>query len=150
MPKDHELSPHRFHSDLFLSGVDRILLIARKASTTYYPTLHLEIARYIASATKAGYELPWSITKYIGPPPSAMCKPGCGRTATSAQAVSVRSHARSQSHGTQATSRTSQATNVSSRPQVQGPRERSNGTGLPTAGSSPQLPPSRKVTPMFG
>ena len=27
MPKEHELSPHRLHSDLFLSGIDRILLV---------------------------------------------------------------------------------------------------------------------------
>lgn len=27
LPKEHELSPHRFHSDLFLSGIDRILLV---------------------------------------------------------------------------------------------------------------------------
>lgn len=49
--------------------------IARKASTTYYPTLHLEIARYIAFATNAGYDLPWSVAKLVGPPPAALAKP---------------------------------------------------------------------------
>ncbi|KDQ57071.1 hypothetical protein JAAARDRAFT_157150 [Jaapia argillacea MUCL 33604] len=76
LSKDQELSAHRFHTDLFLSGFERVILIARKASTAYYPTLHLEIARYISLAGQAGYELPWSISRMIGPPPAAMCKPG--------------------------------------------------------------------------
>ena len=42
----------------------------------YYPTLHLEIARYVQSAGLAGYDIPWEISRIIGPPPSAMCKPG--------------------------------------------------------------------------
>ena len=28
MPKEHELSAHRLHSDLFLSGIDRIVLVS--------------------------------------------------------------------------------------------------------------------------
>ncbi|PSS36748.1 hypothetical protein PHLCEN_2v1379 [Hermanssonia centrifuga] len=125
--KEHELSAHRLHSDLFLSGIDRILLlassvqIARKASTTYYPTLHLEIARYIAAASRAGYELPWTVSRFIGPPPSAMCKPGCGSRATS--------RAQGQAGTPSAPS---------------SPRKRAPGTG-----TSPQLPTPRKVTPMF-
>ncbi|KAI6125038.1 armadillo-type protein [Pisolithus croceorrhizus] len=67
--KDHEMSAHRFHADLFASGLERILLISRKASTTYYPTLHLELARYIRWACLARYELPWTISRLIGPPP---------------------------------------------------------------------------------
>ncbi|KAH6909192.1 armadillo-type protein [Coprinopsis sp. MPI-PUGE-AT-0042] len=72
--KDHELSAWRFHSDLFLSGLERILLISRKASTTYYPTLHLEISRYINHAIKAGYALPYTISRLIGSPPSGVVK----------------------------------------------------------------------------
>ncbi|KAA1467753.1 hypothetical protein DENSPDRAFT_847772 [Dentipellis sp. KUC8613] len=79
-PKEHELSAHRLHTDLFLSGIERILVIARKASTTYYPTLHLELARYIALVGQARFELPWTVSRLIGPPPSAVCK----RTARSA------------------------------------------------------------------
>ncbi|PPR05965.1 hypothetical protein CVT24_004629 [Panaeolus cyanescens] len=75
MPKEHEHSAWRFHHDLFLSGLERILLISRKASTTYYPTLHLELARYIAFAMRAGYELPYTIDRLIGLPPEAHCKP---------------------------------------------------------------------------
>lgn len=48
--------------------------VARKASTTYYPTLHLEIARYVASTTAAGYEIPWTLSRLIGSPPSNMAK----------------------------------------------------------------------------
>ncbi|KAF9560498.1 hypothetical protein CPC08DRAFT_735855 [Agrocybe pediades] len=74
MPKEHEHSAYRFHTDLFLSGFERIILISRKASTTYYPTLHLELARYIAYATRAGYELPYTVARLIGLPPPAHAK----------------------------------------------------------------------------
>ncbi|KAL1703593.1 armadillo-type protein [Schizophyllum commune] len=73
-PKEDELSAWRFHQDLFDSGLERILLIARKASTTYYPSLHLEIARYVAHAMRAGYELPWTVSRLVGLPPAALCK----------------------------------------------------------------------------
>ncbi|TDL25630.1 hypothetical protein BD410DRAFT_784664 [Rickenella mellea] len=76
LPKDNEQSAYRLHSDLFASGIERVLLIARKASIAYYPTLHLEVARYVTLAGLAGYELPWTVSRLIGPPPSAMCKPG--------------------------------------------------------------------------
>ncbi|EKM58484.1 uncharacterized protein PHACADRAFT_117477 [Phanerochaete carnosa HHB-10118-sp] len=75
VPREHELSAYRLHCDLFLSGIDRVILVARKASTTYYPTLHLEIARYIAAATRSGYEIPYSVFRIVGLPPQAMCKP---------------------------------------------------------------------------
>ena len=42
----------------------------------YYPTLHLEIARYVQNAGLAGYDIPWGVSRIIGLPPSAMCKPG--------------------------------------------------------------------------
>ena len=48
--------------------------MARKASTTYYPTLHLEIARYAAMAGQARYELPWTVSRLMGPPPSALAR----------------------------------------------------------------------------
>jgi hypothetical protein len=94
MPKEHEHSAYRFHTDLFLSGLERIILvglalflpfhdadgsvfpqISRKASTTYYPTLHLELARYIAYAGRAGYELPYTVARLIGMPPVGHQKP---------------------------------------------------------------------------
>ncbi|KAF9041078.1 hypothetical protein BDZ89DRAFT_1060369 [Hymenopellis radicata] len=74
LPKDHDLSAFRLHSDLFLSGFERIILVSRKASTTYYPTLHLELARYIAYVGRAGYELPWAISRVLGAPPPALAK----------------------------------------------------------------------------
>ncbi|THH03641.1 hypothetical protein EW145_g6122 [Phellinidium pouzarii] len=76
LPKDDEFSAHRFHSDLFASGIERIILVARKASTTYYPTLHLEIARYVYLALQARFELPWTLSRTIGAPPAGMAKPG--------------------------------------------------------------------------
>ncbi|KAI0696293.1 armadillo-type protein [Cerioporus squamosus] len=74
MHKEHEHSAYRFHQDMFASGFERIIAIARKASTTYYPTLHLEIARYIWAAGRAGLDIPWSLSRMVGPPPTAMRK----------------------------------------------------------------------------
>ncbi|EAU85331.2 hypothetical protein CC1G_07601 [Coprinopsis cinerea okayama7 len=88
MPKEHELSAYRFHCDLFLSGLERILLISRKASTTYYPTLHLEISRYINHAIKAGFELPYTVSRLIGlPPQSVLRNPGAGTSASSGRSA---------------------------------------------------------------
>ncbi|KAG5646973.1 hypothetical protein DXG03_001696 [Asterophora parasitica] len=75
-PKEHDHSAYRFHDDLFLSGLERIILISRKASATYYPTLHLELARYIDHVVRSGYELPYTISRLIGAPPTALAKPG--------------------------------------------------------------------------
>ncbi|KAG6819528.1 hypothetical protein H0H93_011031 [Arthromyces matolae] len=75
LPKEHDHSAYRFHSDLFLSGLERIIFIGRKASTTYYPTLHLELARYIDHAINSGYELPYTVSRLIGAPPPALARP---------------------------------------------------------------------------
>ncbi|EIW84307.1 hypothetical protein CONPUDRAFT_120069 [Coniophora puteana RWD-64-598 SS2] len=75
LPKEDDLSAHRLHADLFSSGFERIILIARKASTAYYPTLHLELSRYISWTSLARYEIPWTISRLIGPPPTNLCKP---------------------------------------------------------------------------
>ncbi|KAF9243471.1 armadillo-type protein [Melanogaster broomeanus] len=74
MSKEHEMSALRFHADLFSSGLERVILISRKASTAYYPTLHLELARYIQWASLARFELPWTVSRLIGSPPPALCK----------------------------------------------------------------------------
>ncbi|KAJ7067210.1 armadillo-type protein [Mycena amicta] len=74
LPKADDHSAYQFHADLFLSGFERIVLISRKASTTYYPTLHLELARYVAHAGRAGYELPWTVSRLVGLPPAGMVK----------------------------------------------------------------------------
>ncbi|KAF5337944.1 hypothetical protein D9758_013127 [Tetrapyrgos nigripes] len=74
LPKENDLSAYRFHADLFLSGFERLILISRKASTTYYPTLHLELARYVVLAGRAGFELPWTLSRLMGSPPAALCK----------------------------------------------------------------------------
>ncbi|KAF8589459.1 hypothetical protein K439DRAFT_1628687 [Ramaria rubella] len=76
LPADNEYSAYRLHSDLFASGIERIIMITRKASTTYYATLHLEIARYVALAGRARFELPWTISRLIGPPPTTMLRGG--------------------------------------------------------------------------
>ncbi|KAL0067951.1 hypothetical protein AAF712_005120 [Marasmius tenuissimus] len=98
MPKEHDLSPYRLHSDLFLSGFERIILVSRKASTTYYPTLHLELARYIAFASRAGLELPWTLSRLVGLPPSTLCKnpaPSSGRNTPSGTKGSSRTRGES-------------------------------------------------------
>ncbi|KAG2146133.1 armadillo-type protein [Suillus bovinus] len=74
LSKEHDMSAHRFHSDLFASGFERIILISRKTSVTYYPTLHLELSRYIAWAGAAKFELPWTVSRLIGAPPLALAK----------------------------------------------------------------------------
>ncbi|KAH9831544.1 armadillo-type protein [Rhodofomes roseus] len=68
-PPQHPLSAYQFHRDLFASGMDRIIMMARRASTAYYPILHLEIARYIRWATRSGIEIPWGISRLMGEPP---------------------------------------------------------------------------------
>ncbi|KAJ4477395.1 armadillo-type protein [Lentinula aciculospora] len=83
LPKDHELSAHRFHGDMFASGFERLILISRKASTTYYPTLHLELARYVVFAARARFELPWTLSRLIGLPPPGLCKNPAPPTSTS-------------------------------------------------------------------
>ncbi|KIY43968.1 hypothetical protein FISHEDRAFT_52044 [Fistulina hepatica ATCC 64428] len=85
LPKEDDQSAYRFHQDLFMSGLERIITISRKASTTYYPTLHLELARYIAHATGAGFELPWTVSRLLGRPPTALCKPSAPSTSSSAE-----------------------------------------------------------------
>ncbi|KAJ3889015.1 armadillo-type protein [Lentinula edodes] len=87
LPKDHELSAHRFHSDMFASGFERLILISRKASTTYYPTLHLELARYVAFAGRAQFELPWTVSRLIGLPPPGLCKNSVSPSLTSGKST---------------------------------------------------------------
>ncbi|KAG6896322.1 hypothetical protein C0992_009113 [Termitomyces sp. T32_za158] len=87
LPKDHDHSAYRFHSDLFLSGLERIILVSRKASTTYYPTLHLELARYVDQAINSGYELPYTVSRLIGAPPPALAKTLVSGRATPMQAT---------------------------------------------------------------
>lgn len=53
------------HSALFASGLERILLTLRSASVQYYPMLHLEIARYLASARLARFNLGSRILSYL-------------------------------------------------------------------------------------
>ncbi|WWC89582.1 uncharacterized protein L201_004507 [Kwoniella dendrophila CBS 6074] len=61
----------KLHEDLMASGMDRILVTLRKASTTYYPTLHLELARYVSLLQDVcpNGKLPYLIGKMVGPPP---------------------------------------------------------------------------------
>ncbi|KAF5382020.1 hypothetical protein D9615_004437 [Tricholomella constricta] len=84
LPKDHDHSAYRLHTDLFLSGLERIILISRKASATYYPNLHLELARYIDHAVRSGYELPYTVSRLIGAPPTALAKSGSSGRSTPA------------------------------------------------------------------
>ncbi|KAG1759198.1 armadillo-type protein [Suillus occidentalis] len=91
LSKEHDMSAHRFHSDLFASGFERIILISRKTSVTYYPTLHLELSRYIAWAGAAKFELPWTVSRLIGAPPLALAKLTTSQQRTTRQAQSSQS-----------------------------------------------------------
>ncbi|KIR55860.1 hypothetical protein I315_01742 [Cryptococcus gattii Ru294] len=66
----------QLHYDLMASGMDRILVTFRKASTTYYPFVHLELARYIRLLQEASPSgrLPYLISKMVGPPPEEIAK----------------------------------------------------------------------------
>ncbi|KZT67964.1 hypothetical protein DAEQUDRAFT_751505 [Daedalea quercina L-15889] len=69
-PPQHPLSAYQFHRDLFASGMDRILMMARRSSQAFYPILHLELARYVRWATRSGIEIPWGVSRLMGEPPS--------------------------------------------------------------------------------
>ncbi|OWZ74443.1 hypothetical protein AYX14_00090 [Cryptococcus neoformans] len=66
----------QLHYDLMVSGMDRILVTFRKASTTYYPCVHLELARYVRLLQEASPngKLPYLISKMVGPPPEEVTK----------------------------------------------------------------------------
>ncbi|EJD48988.1 hypothetical protein AURDEDRAFT_112727 [Auricularia subglabra TFB-10046 SS5] len=81
VPRDHPHSAHKFHADLQASGIERIVATARKASTAYYPTLHLEMSRYVSLAARSGFEFSAGFVQLLGPPPSGMAK-GTGSRGT--------------------------------------------------------------------
>ncbi|OCF42760.1 hypothetical protein I317_03362 [Kwoniella heveanensis CBS 569] len=102
--ENKEAAKH-LHGDLMSSGMDRILVTLRKASTTYYPTLHLELARYVdllgASSPAGDKKLPYLIGKMVGPPPEEVRKfdyragAGAGRGWTGMPATGGRTPGRS-------------------------------------------------------
>ncbi|OCF76299.1 hypothetical protein I204_03599 [Kwoniella mangroviensis CBS 8886] len=73
----------KLHEDLMSSGMDRILVTLRKASTTYYPTLHLELARYVRLLKDIcpNGKLPYLIGKMVGPPPEEVRRFGASGSA---------------------------------------------------------------------
>jgi hypothetical protein len=73
LAEENPADARQLHQDLMMSGMDRILVTMRKASTTYYPTLHLELARYVEIMRLAsGGKLPYLIGKLVGPPPEEL------------------------------------------------------------------------------
>ncbi|CAD6585272.1 MAG: hypothetical protein TREMPRED_004096 [Tremellales sp. Tagirdzhanova-0007] len=66
----------QLHDDLRSSGMDSILVTLRKASMTYYPALHLELARYVSllRAASPNARLPHLIDKLVGSPPEELKK----------------------------------------------------------------------------
>lgn len=109
-PKDGKFKlAIEFHSLLFASGIERLLAITRKASQTYYQTLHLELARYFDLTKKAGFRLPveleaWQSVPQLLPVTSLMSSERTFKSSTefkqSQQNVksNERDHSRSQSH----------------------------------------------------
>ncbi|KAI9061130.1 hypothetical protein FKP32DRAFT_1594809 [Trametes sanguinea] len=138
LPKEHEHSAFQFHRDMFQSGIERILSIARKASTTYYPTLHLEIARYVAAAGRSGHEIPWGLSRLIGQPPAAMRKqvaaPPPAHPSRSNPTTPTKQRSAHPIYGAHASAYSARASQVA----------------LGASGEQRPVPPgSRKVTPMF-
>ena len=71
--KPHQLprpamSAHEFHANLFASGIERVLGTLRRSSQHYYPTTHLELARYLSLAQQAGFVLPYHLTDWLESP----------------------------------------------------------------------------------
>ncbi|KEP48736.1 diaphanous GTPase-binding domain protein [Rhizoctonia solani 123E] len=85
LPSTDEMSAHKFHADLFASGFERILATARKASTAYYPALHLEISRYVQLTLEVRFEVPWTLARMLGNPPAGLMKPNDGRSGSSSR-----------------------------------------------------------------
>lgn len=57
-----------FHRFLFNSGMQKALVISRKASQVYYQPLHLELSRYFDYARRAGFSLPAELEMYQSAP----------------------------------------------------------------------------------
>lgn len=57
-----------FHSLLFSSGLERALAVTRKASQTYYQSLHLELARYFDHARQSKFQLPLELEAWQSNP----------------------------------------------------------------------------------
>ncbi|EGF98197.1 uncharacterized protein MELLADRAFT_118582 [Melampsora larici-populina 98AG31] len=63
-----EIGKSKIHKDLFESGFERALVTMRKSSMTYYPSIHLELARYLVEALKVdginGFQIPVNIMRH--------------------------------------------------------------------------------------
>ncbi|CAG7849173.1 SubName: Full=Uncharacterized protein {ECO:0000313/EMBL:CCA68783.1} [Serendipita indica DSM 11827] len=129
LPADNELSSAKYHHDMFMSGIEKILATSRKASTVYYPTLHLEIAKYIQLVREAGMELPFGLQRMVGPPPPPLCKPEYAAK-TSSQAPPTKSVPRHTRSATEAP------------PMMSGAPQRAN-AGVPKGAAPPVLPVPR-------
>ncbi len=57
-----------FHQNLFASGMERVLGTLRKSSQHYYPTTHLELARYLSLAQQQDMGLPYHLTDWLESP----------------------------------------------------------------------------------
>lgn len=62
------MSALEFHSSLFASGIERVLATLRRSSQHYYPTTHLELARYLSLAQQARFDLPYHLTDWLQSP----------------------------------------------------------------------------------
>ena len=67
LPKP-SMSAKEFHAALFASGFERVLATLRRSSQRHYPTTHLEVARYMFLASKAGFVLPYHLTDWFESP----------------------------------------------------------------------------------
>ena len=121
----------RYGSLSYRSSTSNTSQTSRKASTVYYPTLHLEIAKYIQLVRDAGMELPFGLQRMVGPPPAPLCKPEYAAK-TSSQAPPTKSVPRH--------TRAGSATEAPS--MMAGAPHRGN-TGVPKGAAPPVLPVPR-------
>ncbi|KAL9936837.1 hypothetical protein V8E36_004072 [Tilletia maclaganii] len=55
---DGHSAAYEFYSELFASGMERILAVLRKSSQVYYQPTHLELARFFHLSARAGFGIP--------------------------------------------------------------------------------------------
>ncbi|PWZ00972.1 hypothetical protein BCV70DRAFT_199337 [Testicularia cyperi] len=78
--KPHQLprpamTASEFHNHLFTSGIERVLATLRRSSQHYYARTHLELARYLALATRAGTRLPYHLSDWLEAPKQVAARP---------------------------------------------------------------------------
>jgi hypothetical protein len=64
MSKEHEFSAHHLHTDLFLSGIERIILVMSLNMASWFPLAH-PVAEIVDCTQGVGDVLPYSAPRDI-------------------------------------------------------------------------------------